>query len=98
VTFPHNEYFAVLAEHGLIGASLLLAGVAAVIVRVRRTTGYVRPVALAAVSTFAVSAAFTQPLGSFQVLGIGWVLLGMASSRATAGPGTRASLLRRVRS
>ena len=97
VTYPHNEYLAVIAEHGLIGAGLLAAGLAAVILRVQSSTGYVRPVALAVITTFAISAAFIQPLGTFQVLGMGWVLLGMAASRPTRGPGTRAAVLQRVR-
>ena len=97
VTYPHNEYFAVIAEHGLVGAGLLAVGLVALILRLQSVTGYVRPVALAVITTFAVSAAFTQPLGTFQVFGMGWVLLGMAASRPTRGPGTRASLLQSVR-
>ena len=86
VTYPHNEYLATLAEHGVVGAALLAAASLALALSLRRARPAYAAIGLGVLAAYAAGSLFLEPLGSFQVAGTLWLTLAvvLAADREVA--------------
>ena len=76
-TSAHNQYLKILAEQGIVGMLLYVAGAAALLIAMRRSGSPWRQTAIAMLAVYAVSGLFLEPLTTFQTSGILWLVLGV---------------------
>ena len=90
-TAAHNQYLKILAEQGIVGMTLYLAGAAALLVAMRRSGSRWRQTAIAMLAVYAVSGLFLEPLTTFQTSGVLWLVLGVVVGRAGRAAAARSA-------